>query len=506
MKNRTEYWLAQQMQFPTIFAIVVASVSFLPGLHWSGISPHDNHRLAQVLVAILGGAAIVHHLVRDKKLSPLFGKASLRVIVCFFSFGLLSALFAWSVPHAMFEWANFALLAALAWLVAKQISRARTDLIDRVLIICGAGCALYALSWSITYVSWLVVGSQPDWETLIPGFDNYRFFNHVQTVTLPLLGLLVLRRKQSTPPRDPHTLISLVQRYKGEFWWLILVLWWTLFFVTAGRGTLLGLVAGITMALVWRRKLAWEWCRVMISTFVIGLIAYPLIYILLPKLAGAKSFGLLQEVATRTVTNPTSDRWALWGRAIQMIVEHPLLGAGPLHFAHYGRDIMNGAHPHNWVLQIGSEWGLPALFCIAIALVIALRALLRTGRAIKPDDAPNQAILATWLATFVAIVVDGLVSGLLVMPSSQLWIALYAGCAWGWTASLSVAERPAPQRTGLIGRYAAMLGIVILIFLTARGLWPEIKDLPAHEKQILSEGLENGSDRLFPRIWRAGFF
>ncbi|MDB5773287.1 MAG: Pilin glycosylation enzyme [Burkholderia sp.] len=510
MKNWTARRLPDAAPFPTIVAIAIAAISFLPQFHWGVIGHHDNHRIVQVLIALIGGAVIVHQLFRPATATRMVSKTALYLLITFFSLGLLSAVHAWSVWHAMFEWANFALLVALAWLLAKKISTAKNDLLGQILIICGLGCAIYVFSWSVVYISWLTTGTQPDIFDLIAGFDNYRFFNHIQTVTLPLLALLVVRSRQRVKallPAHPHTLMSLAQRHEARFWWLVLLFWWTLFFVTAGRGTFLGMTAGCVMALVWRGRHAFAWCRVMASTFVAGLVAYPVLYILIPMLTGAKPLGLLQEVTTRTVTNPTSDRWALWDRAIQMIIEHPLLGAGPLHFAHYGRDIMNGAHPHNWVLQIGSEWGVPALLCLAAVLAIALRALVRTGRAIKADDAVNQAILAAWLATFVAIVVDGLVSGLLVMPSSQLWIALYAGCAWGWTASFSIAtNNPAPVRTRLSRRLAAMLGIVVLMFMVGRGLWPEINDLPAHEEKIVNETLKFGSNRLFPRIWRAGYF
>lgn len=509
MKKHIERFLSQEVQFPIVIAIAVAAISFLPKLQWGAISYHDNQRLAQVLVAALGASAVVHQLFRHTSVSSILGKASSLFLVGFFSLGLLSGLLAWSVPHAMFEWANFGLLVVLAWLIAKRISVAQIDVLDRILIICGIGCALYVFSWSVEYVSPYIAGSKPERGVFLPGFDNFRFFNHVQTVTLPLLGLLVIRSRQSAlalPSPGPRTLMSLMQRHQARFWWVILMFWWMLFFVTSGRGTFVGLVAGITMALVWRRKHAWAWCRVMIATFIAGLITYQLLYTLVPKLTAVPATGLLQQVATRTVVDPTSSRLALWQSALQMIVDHPLLGVGPLHFAHYGRHVMNGAHPHSWVLQIGAEWGIPALLCLTGVLVMALRALLRTGRMIKAGDETNQVILTAWLATFVAIVVDGLVSGLLVMPTSQLWIALYAGCAWGWTASFSVAGTSAARPARSRGRYAVMLGLVVLMLLVGRGLWPEITDLRAHEDKILSEGLTNGARILFPRIWRAGYF
>ena len=70
------------------------------------------------------------------------------------------------------------------------------------------------------------------------------------------------------------------------------------------------------------------------------------------------------------------------------------------------------------------------LACLVGVCAYALRALHCCGAQLSPSDAANQAMLTCWLATGAAILLDGLVSGLLVMPVSQLWLAIYAGLAW----------------------------------------------------------------------------
>ena len=96
-----------------------------------------------------------------------------------------------------------------------------------------------------------------------------------------------------------------------------------------------------------------------------------------------------------------------------MIQADPWAGAGPAHFAHYGRDLPFGAHPHNWVLQIGSEWGLPALVCLCAALLLSFRRLSRHGNFASEN---KLALPAAWWVTGTAIVVDGLFSGIILMP------------------------------------------------------------------------------------------
>ena len=259
------------------------------------------------------------------------------------------------------------------------------------------------------------------------------------------------------------------------------------------------------MVLVWRRRQALPWCRVMLLSGIAGFGAYVVFYILVPLSIGLQPFGFFTEVAQRSVADLSSNRWPLWLSAWEMIVSHPWLGVGPLHFAHYSRDVQIAAHPHNWVLQIASEWGIPAFFCLNAMLLMSLRKLLRTARLIAIDDLKNQAMLTVWLATGVAIVVDGLVSGLIVMPASQLWIALYIGCAWGWASTFPDAHRAEAFKLRAGARIVLMAGVVLLIYFVMNGLFPEILDLPSHNIKNLQDQIHPGAS-LKPRLWGAGYF
>lgn len=116
----------------------------------------------------------------------------------------------------------------------------------------------------------------------------------------------------------------------------------------------------------------------MLWSALIGLGIYLLFYVLLPLALGLQPFGFLFSVVGRTIENPDSSRWPLWVRAWEIVMAHPWLEAGPLHFAHFGRDLQIGAHPHNWVLQIACEWGIPALLCLMSAIALGFKALLAT--------------------------------------------------------------------------------------------------------------------------------
>jgi putative inorganic carbon (hco3(-)) transporter len=474
-------------------SLVVVAIPLLSFSDFAGNSYHNGQRIMEVLCLIGAAMWLVFLLWRGTLVSVLVDRQTTWLIVLFLALGLVSSITAFSPRHALYEWANLGLLLLLAWIIAEEVARDAMRTLDRVLLLWGLGCALYVFKEIVTYASILQFGEQPHPAELIVGFDNYRFFNHGQTVSLPLLSLLVLRSEQGGPFTK-----------QARYWWVLTSLWWTLLFVSAGRGTFVGVMAGMIMALAWRRRQALSWCRVMLFSGLAGLAAYAVFYVLVPVLMGLQPFGFLTEVAQRSLSNPDGSRWPLWRRASEMIIANPWLGAGPLHFAHYGRDVQTGAHPHNWVLQIASEWGIPALLCVSAALWIGFRKLLCTASAIKANDTQNQALLTVWLATGIAVLVDGLVSGLIVMPISQLWLALYVGCAWGWISTFPHAKATKLWLTGGI-RAGLAAAVFLLIFFLGKGLWPEILDLKSYEAANLQQD-RYPSARLSPRIWRDGHF
>jgi hypothetical protein len=151
------------------------------------------------------------------------------------------------------------------------------------------GISFFILIEGLFYIAAVTMGGQPSNASLIFGFDNYRFFNHVQTITLPLLALLISRRAGTKP---------------NIFAWAVTSIWWALLFVTAGRGTFIGLVAGVLVSWGFLRKAALPWCRIMLWSALIGLGIYILFYVLVPLSLGLQPFGFLFSVVERTVKIP----------------------------------------------------------------------------------------------------------------------------------------------------------------------------------------------------------
>lgn len=470
--------------------LVVVAAALAPllglGMVW-GTGYHDTQRWIQLVVLTTVAVLVLQQLHSGAVGWPSRASPGLWLGLLAGGLGVWSSVHAAFPAHAAFELGIFFFLALTAWRVAAEVAQASPARILQALAWVVAGSLLYGFKALLVYGIALVAGGQPHPANLIPGFDIYRFFNHGQTVTLPLLGLFVCL----VPGADVRR-----RRWRSAGW-AALVLWWMLLFVTAGRGTLIAVVLAMAGVGLWRQSLAWPWVRTMALGAVAGLLAYGVLYVSVPQWLGLEPFGFLGHVVQRSIDNPGSSRWALWFCAANMVQQHPWLGAGPLHYAQFCAPLGIAAHPHNWVLQMAAEWGLVVLACAGGVVLCALRALRRRGAQLQPSDTMNQAMLTCWLATGTAVLLDGLVSGLLVMPVSQLWIAIYAGLAWGW---VSAVHSPRGETT-VAGSLAWRCFAGIVILAAAGLLTVGVVATLASTRSAESAGL-----RLAPRAWGSGFF
>lgn len=459
------------------------------GLSYFAPQGHDDQRILQLaLLLIFSLTALVGWRRSTMMVAP--DQRALRwSLLAFFLLGAVASASALSPRHAFLEESIFLMLLMLALCIAREIAQDSKRNILLTLKACALACMLYSLAVVVVYLTATILGKPIEADDFTPGFNNIRFFNHAQTISLPLLVLLFSLTKPNAKGRWAYFSLA--------------AFWWTLLFVTSGRGTFVGLMAGCVGLLVLRRKHALGYCKSLLLTAFAGLAVYSVFFVMIPKMLGRAQFGLMGGVIQRTVADPASLRGALWERATELIAAHPWIGVGPLHFAHYAIDVQNGAHPHDWILQIGAEWGLPALVFLFSAIALALLGLVRTAAFIAVDDSDNQSMLAAWIVTGLAILVDGLVSGSIVMPVSQMLIALYIGCAAGWSMSFQKGEParlyPASQRVlGAVLLFTAMGGVAI-------GIAPDISNRGRHPADPAKDAAWYRGE-LHPRIWMAGYF
>lgn len=447
-----------------------------------GADVYDNQRLLVTACGLLAASIVMYSFLISVGVSIDLGKNRSILIGGFLFAGVVASFLAFSPKHAFFETATFALLLMLSWLVAECIRAHGDRALDRILLFCGMASAVYLIVHFGVFAYALKTGIQPKSSHLFFGYNNIRFFNHVQTISLPLLGLFALRLD------DP---------FRRFFWLAITALWWALLYLSAGRGSLLGLAGGILLTWFLLRHAAWPWVKCMFFAALAGMAVFLVLYVWLPRLRHLEPFSAFFSIAKRSVDNPTSSRGPLWERAIDLMMGSPLFGVGPGHFAHYARDLNIAAHPHNWIFQIGSEWGLFALIALCGLAFSGITSIVK----IKHDGtAKDQFTQSALLTASFAIIIDGLVSGLLVFPGSQLWLAVFLGIAWGWCS----AKRPYEDSfrwmptTGMRAIAIAVIGcccVVIVYFI--------ISQLPAISMQ--SEIIKSGT-LMIPRLFLRGFF
>lgn len=451
------------------------------------VAGHDYHRIVEIGTLLCGGLWLV--ATRSALPGRLFpGKAG-KALALFFLLGLLGSIRAYAPRMAFFEVALLFLLYAVAVAGGAEIARRGLPGMLWLLRLLGVAGALYAFKFLVAYFGSFSLGVPVDPSDFTPGFSNFRFFNHVQTSTLPLLVLLCCL----TPPSS-----------RLRWLWLAVAgYWWMALFATSGRGTMLGLAVAAVAAVFLLRGAAIPYLRQALLGALAGLGAYLVLLVIVPMVLGTEGMSAFANAVARTASDPASGRMRLWGRAVELIVQHPLLGVGPMHFAHYGRPVRLGAHPHDWLLQIASEWGLPALACLLFAIVAAVVALARAARAVRVDDRDNRAVAAALLVGAVAILVDAAVSGVIVMPQSQLAVALYLAIALGWYRARVGQAAPASP-AGAIEH----VGGAMLVAASMASLALLVPDGLAHLRfDPLSPAIEavNTGDA-WPRLWRLGYF
>lgn len=455
------------------YLVLMPSVNVLPD-----VLPYDTKRIGQVLLLLGFGLwllwryqATTQWLDTFRSL-PRLGRWGLGGVM---ALGVCSSMLA-PLPHwALLEVAHLVLLGCLAVAVAAFCRRdagVMQRLVPGALLL---GVFLYLVNFAVSYSLSLHTTTSGLWPWGVDiGFAHVRFLNQFQTWTLPLIVLPLL----VWPVRSPIARWGLHGLAMG---------WWMLLFGSGGRGTTLAMAtAGLFVALVYRKQ-AWLWLRAQGIAFVGGGVLYWLLF----KVVATSQSSLLD----RSLTNG-SLRDVLWERAWLMIQQHPLLGVGPMHYAYQVEDL--AAHPHNVVLQWAAEWGVPATLLIIGLFLWGLFALVQRFKASAPAPRGPRVVHVALTASLVAAIGHALLSGITIMPLSQLVMVLVIGWAWGlWLKSgtqTAYAKRPSSPWMLRLVVGASLLG---MLWGTSR----YVLDLE-HQQTVFKEAKQTTVFR--PRFWQQG--
>ncbi|MCV4288222.1 O-antigen ligase family protein [Pseudomonas capsici] len=438
------------------------------------LSGHDYQRVVFSSVGLWSVYTFVFYSI--KKNNVLFLAFSGRIIFsCVLLDGILSSLTAHQPLWAFTELSVLLLCCAIASAFAQQrlIHGVQLDrlFISFVVFICTIKTLQFL---SATVAAFLTSTSTLDTDLLLEGFSNKRFYGQFQTFTLPILAL-------------PLLLVSTRRSIKVALF-VLLSLWWMIAVTGGTRGTWLGLGSAVIMAFclgcAGRNWAGWQ-----LAAASTGVLLFLLLFSLLPAWLGIE----ISNFAGERLNTSLSARERLWQQAWTMIQERPLLGFGPMHFA----DIWNpvGAHPHQAILQWASEWGVPSTLCVA---GLAGYGLVATGLLLRKkahSQEPVDLLRLCLFASLAGALTQSMVDGVIVMPYSQLWLAIIVG----WLLALH--ERRITTMS--INRVLDRAWIACLVLAAGLIFHSIIRDFPHLENLRQQYGQDFGGPFL-PRFWSQG--
>ncbi|MDF2529497.1 MAG: hypothetical protein K0Q57_377 [Gammaproteobacteria bacterium] len=422
---------------------------------------YDIRRIVQL--AIFGTTTLMlltDFSVRELSLSifqklPIYSRIAL---LAFFGLGLISACFAALPQFALLEWAT-ALMILITGLNFACMRFSLVQSFDRVMtyaIIIAIGC--YSM---LVIATLLIIACRPYtalspmslfYLLAAPTFNNPRFLTQFMSWTLPLIVL-------------PNLVYS--SKFKSVRYALFALsaYWWCLVLVGQSRALELGSITTAILLIAMFGKYAKSYMLHQLWAAIAGIILYFLLYQGLVHLP-LRNLSLLDP----------DNRMQIWTVAIHLIKAHPLLGVGPLHFPYYAyAQEQLVAHPHNAILLIGCEWGIPAAL-LAISLVGwgILRWINFARQQVKlPAACVNPNLLIGLSGSLVLAGINCMFSGTLVMPLSQIMFAVIVG----WVISIYFSDKPK-----IISSKLAHSGIIVLLAvcvgLLVLGIAPVVSHVP----------------------------
>jgi len=449
------------------------------------LSVFDAKRVLQAgLFASLLTFAFVYAPLRESarlQIARLAGTDRL-VLAAFFVIGIASSL---RLDHPAYALVDVSMMFVLLVLIA--ITAASRDLsgtrFDRwaVILLAAMGLAVFIEEFMGFFANW-ALGTEFSYQQALIHFAHPRFYNQLQTWSIPVIAALPLL-------------------FPGKRWIrvgcvILLGLQWFLVIMLAARGTIVSLLTAMVFIALWLPAQRRNWLKYQLAGVLAGILLYTGILFLNDFIVPETQAG---EFYTNSVGRPlahTSGRSTLWRLSVEDARSYPFLGAGPTRYA-CDNDLFLPAHPHSFPFRILGEWGVVAL---ALVLMLIIRTGFRLLKHLKyqhngrKDDRPLKAMLATSL---IAGTIHASLSGLFIMPASQVLMVLIAG----WMLSLAgrTVQSPGspPQKKPIFGYVILSVGLA-LIFSQSIFVAREVRQLDVRTAYSKTYG------PMVPRFWQNG--
>jgi hypothetical protein len=459
------------------YIILAPSISLIPPL---GL--YNEKRALQIGLLLVGGGILLVSRTTCQRWLAIFRELPLSARWGFgtvLGLGVFSAALAPSPSDGFLEVGHFVLLFVLAGVVAVAIRQNPKKTEWLILGSVVASALLYAVYFAVRYGGSLALPKLEIGRETVSGFANIRFFNQYQTWTLPLLVGTVL----SVPKK---------WRVSRGLLFLLPSLWWTLVFASNVRGTILAMAVGAIGAWLLFRSRAHRWLAVQIASTATGGVLYFLLFYL-----GGEA---VPQVAERLKDVGQGGRPHYWMKCLEMAWMNPWLGIGPMHYAWPPNNFASGAHPHSALFQWLAEWGVLSTTIMSSLAVWGGWSWMKQERDVtaREEDLLPEVGVAL-VAAALAGASHAMVSGLIVMPVSQVLLAVVGGWAWG-------RYNRSDKRTGSgLSRWphhaifcAAVLSSMLVVGTAAEDL-STVED----RREAFLEAVDR--TRLSPRYWTQGY-
>jgi O-antigen ligase len=309
-------------------------------------------------------------------------------------------------------------------------------------------------------------------------FSHPRFFNQLQSSMIPMLAAVPFVFHKHAPRSTLFFCVVLI----GFQWCLLLV--------SGGRGSVLSVSIAVFAvgAIAWRASHAWLMINVggaLVGGTLFSLLTFSY------KLHDIWTGDLLANSLQRSLTH-TTGRYHFWQHAFSEALQQPFLGLGTGRFQ-CGTSMAWPAHPHNAPLQFLAEWGFPATVLLLAIFLLAAIVVIKALLACKSRDTADSGMLLSVATAALATGLHANLSGVLIMPASQMMAILTCGCLLSLTTEVSHVNRRAPVH-------------MVTVWFIALGISSTVAWFATTELTVINARTSTKAGELgdFPRFWRTG--
>ena len=343
------------MNAPVLQRIASLAIPGLLGLFLvgtTGIEPlqqigvYDGKRCLEVILMflLLGGTLL------NRNLRTTFG-GFLSLLPSWVSIALSSALILGAVSALRFPYPGYGMLelaipsllifCILATAASRRIAGGDFDRLA-LLVVCSTGVVAATTELTGLLVAWSL-GSEFSFSQMLIRFSHPRFYNQLQTFSIPLIATLPFLFNSS---RKLKTIAV-----------ILIGLQWFLIMLSGGRGSVVSLITAYMLAVLLFPSNRRAWLSIHFAGLALGFVLFFLVFTAIQStIPGGEEFA--EETIGRSLTNSTG-RVQMWHSAWGQGLAQPLLGSGPSRFA-CGLHPAIPSHPHNFPMTLLAEWGFPA--------------------------------------------------------------------------------------------------------------------------------------------------